>query len=106
MVPSHRPIPESKQPGKTDGLFSAWVQAEKMMQIALVLPCATFIGWLAGVWLDRHFHQSWIALVGIVFGGASGLIYVVRLALAASKDPAMQDQAGNEPQKGSADKTS
>jgi len=106
MVPSHRQNPESKQRGKTDGLFSAWVQAEKLMQIALVLPCATFIGWLAGAWLDRHFHQSWIALVGIVFGGASGLVYVVRLALDANKDPAMQDKTGNEAKKGNSDKTS
>ncbi|MGD1106947.1 MAG: hypothetical protein ABR865_07865 [Terracidiphilus sp.] len=38
-----------------------------------------------------HLHQSWIAIVGIVFGGISGLVYVVRLALNAEKDPAMQD---------------
>ncbi len=81
------------------------------MQIALVLPCATFIGWLAGAWLDRHFNQSWIALAGIVFGGASGLVYVVQLALDANKDPAMQDKASNEPKsdepkKDNADKSS
>jgi hypothetical protein len=118
----HRPISRSKRRGKAGGslppeqakdgraggpgILGAWVQAEKMMQIALVLPCATFIGWLAGAWFDRHFHQSWIALVGLVFGGASGLVYVVRLALDANKGPAMQDKASNEPKKGSADKTS
>ncbi len=103
----HRPIPERKRRSKAGdstppqqakdgnprepGLLSIWVQAEKMMQIALVLPCAAFVGWLAGAWLDSHFHQSWIALVGIVFGGASGLVYAIRLAIAASNDPAMQD---------------
>jgi hypothetical protein len=31
-------------------------------------------------------HQSWIGLVGIVFGGISGLVYVIRLALATNKE--------------------
>ncbi|HEY1804331.1 MAG TPA: AtpZ/AtpI family protein [Terracidiphilus sp.] len=94
-MPYHRPIPEPKQNGKEPGLFSAWIEAEKLMQIALVLPCAVFIGWLIGAWLDRHFHQSWIAIVGIVFGGASGLIYAIRVAMAANKDPKMQDEDSN-----------
>ena len=101
MVPYHRPIPESKQPGKGPGLLSAWIQAENLMQIALVLPCATFIGWLGGAWLDHRLHQHWISLVGIVFGGASGLVYVIRLALLVSKDPAMQDEGSDETGKGS-----
>jgi uncharacterized membrane protein YfcA len=100
-MPYHRPIPESKQRGKAAGMVDALVQAEKLIQIALVLPCAAFIGWLAGAWLDRHFHQSWVALVGIVFGGASGLVYVVRLALEANKDPALQDEDDDQDGKGS-----
>jgi F0F1-type ATP synthase assembly protein I len=90
-MPYHRPIPDSKQNGKDPGLFSAWIEAEKLMQIALVLPCAAFIGWLIGAWLDHHFHQSWIMIVGIVFGGVSGLVYAIRVALAANKDPKLQD---------------
>lgn len=101
MVPYHRPIPQPRQRGKSAGIVDALVQAEKLMQIALVLPCAAFVGWLGGLWLDRHFHQSWISLLGIVFGGASGLVYVVRLALDANKDPAMQDENSNGPGKGS-----
>jgi len=99
-VPYHRPIPEQKQRGKGGGLLSAWIEAEKLMQIALVLPCAVFIGWLAGAWLDRRFHQSWISLVGLVFGGASGLVYVVRLAFDANKDPATQDKESDDAGKG------
>jgi uncharacterized membrane protein YfcA len=106
-LPYNPPIPESKQRRKGGslpageaesgfasgkGLMGAWIQAEKLMQIALILPCAAFIGWLIGAWLDRHLHQSWIALVGIVFGGASGLVYVIRLALEEEKNPAMQDE--------------
>ena len=90
-MPYHRPIPDAKQDGKPAGLMGSWIQAEKLMQIALILPCSAFIGWLIGAWLDRHFHQSWIVIVGIVFGGISGLVYVIRLALNVEKDPAMQD---------------
>jgi ATP synthase protein I len=82
-MPFNRPIPDPKPHSKGSGFLSAMIEAEKLMQIALVLPCAAFIGWLAGAWLDSRLHQSWIGLVGIVFGGASGLVYVVRLALAA-----------------------
>lgn len=85
-MPFHRPIPDSHQRGKASSVVAAIVQAEKMIQIAFVLPCAVFICWLAGSWLDHRLHQSWIALVGIVFGGASGLFYVVKLALATNKE--------------------
>jgi len=80
-MPFHRPIPESPRRGKASSLVDAIAQAEKLIQVALVLPCAAFIGWLGGAWLDHRLHQSWISLVGIVFGGVSGLVYVVRLAL-------------------------
>ncbi|HVN92845.1 MAG TPA: AtpZ/AtpI family protein [Terracidiphilus sp.] len=87
-----RPGPDDKQKGNGSGLFSAWIEAEKLMQIALVLPCATFIGWLIGEWLDRHFHQSWIAIVGILFGAASGIYYSIQVAIMANRDPKMQDE--------------
>lgn len=84
-MPFNRPIPDrSSRPDRSEGL-GALVEAEKMIQIAILLPSAAFIGWLAGAWLDRRLHQSWIAFVGILFGGISGLIYVVRLALAAER---------------------
>ena len=68
-------------------MVSALVQAEKMMQIALVLPCAALVGWLLGGWLGMHLHMPWLGLVGIVFGGVSGLVYVVRLAMDAARAP-------------------
>lgn len=91
-MPFHRPIPNAKPYGKGRSFIRIWAQAEKLMQVALILPCSAFIGWLGGVWLDRLLHQSWIQLVGIVFGGISGLIYVIRMAIAASNDPLMQDE--------------
>ncbi len=82
-MPYNRPIPEPKPRSKMSSGVESLVQAEKMMQIAILLPSAAFIGWLLGAWLDTHFHQSWIGLVGIVFGGIAGMVHVVRMVLAA-----------------------
>lgn len=84
-MPYHRPIPDSQPRGRTSSIVDAIVQAEKMIQIAFVLPCAVLIGWGIGWWLDKALHQTWIYLAGIVFGGGAGLVYVVRLALATDK---------------------
>jgi hypothetical protein len=78
----NRPIPGRKEPRKSASGIETLVQAEKLMQIAILLPSAAFIGWLAGAWLDGKLHQEWIGIAGIVFGGISGLVYVVRLVLA------------------------
>jgi ATP synthase protein I len=82
-MPFNRPIPDRKPQPKSGGGIQTLIQAEKLMQIAVLLPSAAFIGWLAGAWLDSKFHQSWIGLAGIVFGGISGLVYVIRLVMAA-----------------------
>jgi hypothetical protein len=114
-MPFNRPIPNAKRPKPLSKLSSGIdivVEAEKMMQIALLLPSAAFIGWLAGAWADRHFHQSWMGVAGIVFGGISGLVYVVRLALTTEGDPKNADDVdsetkdGNGSGKGSAGKQS
>jgi ATP synthase protein I len=73
------------------------VQAEKLMQIAILLPSAAFIGWLAGAWLDSRLHQSWIGIAGIVFGGISGLVYVIRLVMASGGDS--KPNPGTEPER-------
>lgn len=95
MVPYHRPIPERKPRdgkrgagGTGSGMFNAWVQAEKLTQIAMMLPSAGFIGWLAGYGLDRWLHQTWIGTVGAIFGIIAGLVAAVRMAIAYSADPA------------------
>jgi len=105
MVPFHNPIPEQKQRGKDSaaggGLMGSWIQAEKMIQIAMVLPCAAFICWLPGVWLDRHFHQTWMATAGVVFGIIAGLVAAVRMAMVYANDPGMKklDESGNDADK-------
>jgi Putative F0F1-ATPase subunit Ca2+/Mg2+ transporter len=94
--PDREPGGKPAASGKPSGLFGAWVQAEKLMQIALVLPSAAFIGWVGGAWLDRWLHQSWIGIAGIVFGGVSGLVYVVRLALAAGNSQETGEEAAGQ----------
>ncbi len=96
MVPYQRPIPESKSRGNgAGGIFGAWIQAEKMVQIALLLPCAAFIGWLGGAWLDHALHQTWISMAGIVLGIVSGLVGAVRMAVVYSSGSGQEspDQA-------------
>jgi len=81
-MPYNRPIPDPAPRRKSSSGLESLVQAEKLMQIAILLPSAAFIGWLLGAWADRAWHQSWIGIAGIVFGGISGLVYVVRLVMA------------------------
>jgi len=38
------------------------------------------IGWLVGAWLDRHFNQHWIGIVGILLGAVGGFIQIVTMA--------------------------
>jgi F0F1-type ATP synthase assembly protein I len=80
------PVPENKTQGKAAGGFQSLVQAEKLMQIAFVLPSAMIIGWLAGGWGDAKLHQSWMTIVGVILGCISGLYYVIRLAMDAEKN--------------------
>ena len=94
-MPFNRPIPESTPRPKPPKGIEAWVEAEKLMQIAILLPSSAFIGWLAGAWLDSRLHQSWIAIAGVVFGAISGLVYVIRMAINAEKKSRPGDRTGN-----------
>jgi ATP synthase protein I len=100
-MPFNRPIPNSKPPSQLKSGVDAWVQAEKLMQIALVLPSAVVIGWLGGAWLDSRLHQSWIVLVGVLLGSIAGLTSAIRLAMAAGANPKTENKAGNGNESGS-----
>jgi ATP synthase protein I len=80
-MPYHKPIPEPDSRGNRSGAFQAWVQAEKFIQIILVLPSAAFIGWLAGVGLDHALHKTWISMAGVVVGIVAGLVSAIRMAV-------------------------
>ena len=80
-MPFHRPLPDSESRSRFSSGVSAIVEAEKLLQLALMLPCAAVIGWFIGAWADKHFHQTWISVAGIVFGAISGLVYVIQMAI-------------------------
>jgi ATP synthase protein I len=52
------------------------VKAESMIQLAIALPAGCVIGWLIGAWLDRHFHQNWMGIVGILLGAVAGFMQI------------------------------
>ena len=58
------------------GALGDLVKAETMIQLAIALPAGCIIGWLAGAWLDRHFHQDWLAIAGIVLGAIGGVLQI------------------------------
>lgn len=60
------------------------VKAERLMQIAFIMPTALVIGWGGGVLLDKWLHQHWIYIVGLIFGVVAGMVEAVRQALRAS----------------------
>jgi len=75
------PIPEKRAEPKGAGATRSLAHAERLLQIAFVLPCSMLICWGAGWWLDQHFHTKWITLTGIVFGIIAGMVSAIRLAL-------------------------
>lgn len=79
--PKHLPE-ESPQRRGSSGLKSL-AQAESLMQIALMLPSATLIGWGLGWWIDSYLHTRWITLAGLVVGMIAGMSGAIRMALAA-----------------------
>jgi F0F1-type ATP synthase assembly protein I len=59
--------------------LQALVKAEKLTQIAFILPVSVVVGWLLGVALDKWLHTHWLYLVGLLLGVTSGLLQVFRM---------------------------
>ena len=80
--------PPPPKPGtkRDDGGMGTLLRAEKLTQIAFILPVAVFIGWALGAGLDKWLHQQWIYLVGIIFRAVAGFIQIFRLVAASGKD--------------------
>lgn len=77
------PSRQDEKPHRGSAALRGLAQAESLMQIALVLPCALVIGWGAGWWIDHHFHSHWATLTGLILGIVSGMVTAVRMALEA-----------------------
>lgn len=72
------PNPKGK---KRSAALDGIVKAERLTQIAFVLPAAVLIGWGAGALLDKWLHTQWIYIVGVVLGAIAGMTEAVRQAL-------------------------
>jgi len=94
--------PNKPSSGSSSGIGSL-IEAEKLMQIAFVLPASVVICWIGGWWLAHVLHQKWIEIAGIVFGCVSGLFYVIQMAVQAEKKTTMGDGQHNDPGKGTPD---
>jgi len=82
------PIPDAKPrptplPGKPSGAMHSLVQAEQLIQIAMVLPCALLIGWGAGWCVDHWLHSHWGVVAGLILGIVAGMVSAIRMAVVA-----------------------
>jgi ATP synthase protein I len=59
---------------------------EGLMQLGLLIPSSTLVGWLIGAGLDKLFHQKWIFLVGLLLGAVAGFVQLFRTVLKNTKE--------------------
>jgi hypothetical protein len=85
-MPVDPPNPDPPQGTKLAQSLASPSSAGRMIQVSFLLPCSAFVGWIIGAGLDKLFHQTWISLVGILFGGISGIVYVVRMVIAMGRN--------------------
>ena len=83
---------ESQSSVKRSRAVDGLVRAERLTQIAFILPAAVLVGWLAGAGLDKWLHQHWIYLVGIILGCAAGFVQIFRLVLGQEKAMEKEDR--------------
>ncbi|MGB9029888.1 MAG: AtpZ/AtpI family protein [Acidobacteriaceae bacterium] len=88
-MPQQSPNPDAPKRTKT---VDSLVRAEKLTQIAFILPAAVVVGWLGGAGLDKWLHTHWIYLAGIVLGCAAGFVQIFRLVLGQEKQMEKEDQ--------------
>ena len=82
-MPEQNPNPVGK---KRSAALEGIVKAERLTQIAFLLPLAVLIGWGMGALLDKWLHTQWIYIVGVIFGAIAGLTEAVRQALRTSRE--------------------
>jgi F0F1-type ATP synthase assembly protein I len=54
--------------------------------LALLLPCATFVGYFIGYYLDKQFGTTWLKIVFLILGSAAGFIALIRQVMRDSND--------------------
>jgi F0F1-type ATP synthase assembly protein I len=54
--------------------------------IGLMLPAATFVGWIIGALLDRWLHTTWLYLAGLIFGIVAGFVQLIRSVIGSQSE--------------------
>lgn len=85
-MPQHSINQDENSGKRRSGAVDGLIRAERMIQVAFILPTAVLVGWLAGAGLDKWLHQHWIYLVGIILGCVAGFVQIFRLVLGTEKD--------------------
>jgi ATP synthase protein I len=80
-MPEQKPNPSAPPhaPRRTETMQTI-LRAERLTQIAFVLPAAVLIGWGIGALLDKWLHQDWIYIAGVILGAIAGMIEAIRQA--------------------------
>ncbi len=73
-------IASGSNPKGGGGVLGSLVKVESFLQLAIALPAGCLIGWFAGHALDKHFHQQWMGVVGILLGAVGGFIQIFTTA--------------------------
>lgn len=63
-----------------------WVQVGEYSSLAFMLPAATLIGYGIGYLLDRALGTTFLKVIFLVFGMASGFLQVIRQVQKDTKD--------------------
>ena len=61
------------------------LQLSRFIELGVLLPACTFIGWLIGAGLDKWLHTRWLYLVGLIMGIIAGFVQLIRTVLKAEK---------------------
>jgi F0F1-type ATP synthase assembly protein I len=65
----------------------SWAKAiARYSAIGLMLPAATFVGWIIGALLDRWLHTTWLYLAGLIFGIAAGFVQLIRSVMGSQSE--------------------
>jgi F0F1-type ATP synthase assembly protein I len=65
---------------------SVWVLASEYTSLAFMLPAATFVGYAIGYGLDHLFGTSFLRIVFLIAGIASGFLQLIRQYLRDTRD--------------------
>ncbi|MGA3258889.1 MAG: AtpZ/AtpI family protein [Bryobacteraceae bacterium] len=61
-------------------------QAAEYSTLALVLPVATFVGWLLGHLLDKGLGTDYLNIVGLLLGSVAGFVQLIRQVMRDTHD--------------------